>query len=124
MHWYRIFWWLHIFTVLGFLIYLPRSKHLHLMATPFNVFLRSYKPKGTLPLMENIEEREDYSVSKAEQFTWKQLLDGYACTECGRCNVVCPAMNTDKPLFPKVAYGLARQASSRGRTFLDIRLNR
>jgi len=98
---YRIFWWLHISTVLGFLIYLPRSKHLHLMATPFNVFFRNYAPKGALPLLENIEEREDYGVSKAEQFTWKQLLDGYACTECGRCNTVCPATNTGKPLFPK-----------------------
>jgi Fe-S oxidoreductase len=98
---YRIFWWLHISTVLGFLIYLPRSKHLHLLATPFNVFFRNYAPKGTLPLMENIEEREDYGVSKPEQFTWKQLLDGYACTECGRCNTVCPATNTGKPLFPK-----------------------
>jgi Fe-S oxidoreductase len=98
---YRFFWWLHILTVLGFLIYLPRSKHLHLLATPFNVFFRSFKPKGELPLLENIEERDDYGVSKAEQFTWKQLLDGYACTECGRCNTVCPAANTGKPLFPK-----------------------
>jgi Fe-S oxidoreductase len=99
---FRIFWWLHITTVLGFLIYLPRSKHLHLMATPFNVFFRNHaRPKGALPFMENIEEREDYGVSKAEQFTWKQLLDGYACTECGRCNTVCPASNTGKPLFPK-----------------------
>jgi Fe-S oxidoreductase len=99
--WFRCFWWLHIFTVLGFLIYLPRSKHLHLLATPFNVFFKSYKPKGALPLLENIEERDDYGVSKVEQFTWKQLLDGYACTECGRCNTVCPATNTGKPLFPK-----------------------
>jgi len=98
---YRVFWWIHVSTVLFFLIYLPRSKHLHLMATPFNVFFRSYAPKGALPFMENIEEREDYGVSKAEQFTWKQLLDGYACTECGRCNTVCPATNTGKPLFPK-----------------------
>src|SRR5947209_12478943 len=98
---YRMFWWLHIGTVLFFLIYLPRSKHLHLLATPFNVFFRSFKPKGALPLLENLEEREDYGVSKAEQFTWKQLLDGYACTECGRCNTVCPATNTGKPLFPK-----------------------
>ncbi len=98
---YRVFWWLHILTVLSFLIYLPRSKHLHLLATPFNVFLRSYKPKGALPLIENLEDREDYGVSKVEQFTWKQLLDGYACTECGRCNTVCPASNTGKPLFPK-----------------------
>jgi Fe-S oxidoreductase len=98
---YRVFWWVHILTVLGFLIYLPRSKHLHLMATPFNVFFRSYQPKGALPLVENLEEREDYGVARAEQFTWKQLLDGYACTECGRCNTVCPATNTDKPLKPK-----------------------
>ncbi len=98
---YRTFWWLHILTVLGFLVYLPRSKHLHLLATPFNVFLRNYKPKGALPLLENLEEREDYGVSKVEQFTWKQLLDGYACTECGRCNTACPATNTGKPLMPK-----------------------
>src|SRR5205085_5652062 len=98
---YRTFWWLHMFTVLGFLIYLPRSKHLHLLATPFNVFFQNYQPKGALPLLENLEEREDYGVSKVEQFTWKQLLDGYACTECGRCNTVYPATNTGKPLVPK-----------------------
>jgi Fe-S oxidoreductase len=98
---FRVFWWIHIATVLYFLSYLPRSKHLHLLATPFNVFFRSYKPRGALPLLENIEERDDYGVSKAEQFTWKQLLDGYACTECGRCNTVCPATSTGKPLLPK-----------------------
>jgi Fe-S oxidoreductase len=98
---FRIFWFTHILIFFAFLVYLPRSKHLHLMATPFNVFFSSYAPKGALPLMENLEEREDYGVSKAEQFTWKQLLDGYACTECGRCNTVCPATNTGKPLFPK-----------------------
>jgi Fe-S oxidoreductase len=98
---FRVLWWVHVAIVLFFAGYLPRSKHLHLMATMFNVFFRSYKPQGALPLMENIEEREDYGVSKAEQFTWKQLLDGYACTECGRCNTVCPANNTGKPLLPK-----------------------
>ncbi|TMF47103.1 MAG: 4Fe-4S dicluster domain-containing protein [Chloroflexi bacterium] len=98
---FRLFWWIHFLVVFAFLIYLPRSKHLHLMATPFNVFFRNHRSKGALPLMENLEEREDYGVSKPEQFTWKQLLDGYACTECGRCNTVCPATNTGKPLFPK-----------------------
>lgn len=101
LFWYRCFWWLHMITVFGFLIYLPRSKHLHLLATPFNVFFRSYQPKGALPFLENIEERDDYGVSQPEQFTWKQLLDGYACTECGRCNTACPATSTGKPLFPK-----------------------
>jgi Fe-S oxidoreductase/nitrate reductase gamma subunit len=98
---FRVFWWVHISVVLFFLVYLPRSKHLHLLATPFNVFFRSYQSPGALPLLENIEEREDYGVSKPEQFTWKQLLDGYACTECGRCNTVCPATATGKPLLPK-----------------------
>jgi Fe-S oxidoreductase len=98
---FRVLFWIHVIVVFGFLCYLPRSKHLHLMATPFNVFFENYAPKGALPLMENLEEREDYGVSQAEQFTWKQLLDGYACTECGRCNIVCPASNTGKPLFPK-----------------------
>lgn len=117
--WYRTFWWLHILTILFFLTYLPRSKHLHLMATPFNVFFQNHKPKGELPLMENIEEREDYGVSKAEQFTWKQLLDGYACTECGRCNVVCPAANTGKPLFPKeIILGVKEALFERGNEIL------
>ncbi len=98
---FRLFWFIHVTIFFSFLVYLPRSKHLHLMATPFNVFFSSYAPKGALPLMENLEEREDYGVSKAEQFTWKQVLDGYACTECGRCNTVCPATSTGKPLFPK-----------------------
>jgi len=98
---FRVFWFIHVTIFFAFLVYLPRSKHLHLMATPFNVFFSNYAPKGALPLMENLEEREDYGVSKPEQFTWKQLLDGYACTECGRCNTVCPATNTGKPLFPK-----------------------
>jgi Fe-S oxidoreductase len=98
---FRVSWWIHVTIFFAFLVYIPRSKHLHLFATPFNVFFRNYGPKGALPLMENLEEREDYGVSKPEQFTWKQLLDGYACTECGRCNTVCPASNTGKPLFPK-----------------------
>jgi Fe-S oxidoreductase len=98
---FRVFWFIHVSIFFAFLVYLPRSKHLHLMATPFNVFFSNYAPKGALPLLENLEEREDYGVSKAEQFTWKQLLDGYACTECGRCNTVCPATNTGKPLYPK-----------------------
>ncbi len=94
-------WWANVLVVLGFLIYIPNSKHLHLLATPFNVFFRSYQPKGALQIIPNIEEREDYGVHKISQFTWKQLLDGYACTECGRCNSVCPALATDKPLWPK-----------------------
>jgi Fe-S oxidoreductase/nitrate reductase gamma subunit len=99
--WAHVFYWVHVLTVFFFLCYLPVSKHLHLMATPFNVFFKNYGRKAALPIIPNIEEREDYGVKVFEQFTWKQLLDGYACTECGRCNTVCPALATDKPLWPK-----------------------
>jgi Fe-S oxidoreductase len=97
----RVFWWANVLVVLSFLIYIPFSKHLHLLATPFNVFFRNFRPSGALTPIENLEEREDYGVHQVTQFTWKQLLDGYACTECGRCNTVCPALATDKPLWPK-----------------------
>src|SRR5579859_3453837 len=96
-----VFWWANVLTVLSFLIYIPNSKHLHLMATPFNIFFRRMTPLGALDPIPNLEEREDYGVHTVNQFTWKQLLDGYACTECGRCNSVCPALATDKPLWPK-----------------------
>src|SRR6478672_705470 len=98
----RVFWWANILVVLSFLIYIPNSKHLHLLATPFNVFFRrEMRNLAALQPIENLEEREDYGVHTINQFTWKQLLDGYACTECGRCNTVCPATNTGKPLMPK-----------------------
>jgi Fe-S oxidoreductase len=94
-------WWANALTVLFFLVYIPNSKHLHLLATPFNVFFRNLRPIAALDIIPNLEEREDYGVHTVNQFTWKQLLDGYACTECGRCNSVCPALATDKPLWPK-----------------------
>jgi Fe-S oxidoreductase len=97
----RVFWWANVLVVMTFLIYIPYSKHLHLLATPFNVFFKNFGPRAALQPIENLEERDDYGVSKVTQFTWKQLLDGYACTECGRCNSVCPALATDKPLWPK-----------------------
>jgi Fe-S oxidoreductase len=114
-------WWANVLVVLGFLIYLPRSKHLHLIATPFNVFFRNHRPAGALDLIPDIEEREDYGVSKVTQFTWKQLLDGYACTECGRCNSVCPALATGKPLWPKeIILGVKEQLFDDGPRLLRL----
>ena len=114
-----VFWWANVLTVLSFLIYIPNSKHLHLMATPFNVFFRNLGPAGALQPIENLEEREDYGVHKVNQFTWKQLLDGYACTECGRCNSVCPALATDKPLWPKeIILGVKEELFAAGNLML------
>ncbi|MFI5271646.1 MAG: (Fe-S)-binding protein [Ktedonobacterales bacterium] len=114
-----VFWWGNVLSVLAFLVYIPNSKHLHLMATPFNVFFRRVRRLGALDPIPNIEERDDYGVHKIEQFTWKQLLDGYACTECGRCNSVCPALATGKPLWPKeIILGVKEELFARGNLLL------
>ncbi len=93
--------WVHILLVFGLLVYIPLSKHFHVFTAPFNVYLKGDAPKGSLRPIENIEEAEQFGVSRVQQFTWKDILDGYACTECGRCTSVCPANLTDKPLDPK-----------------------
>ena len=98
---YDVFWWMHILTVFAFAIYLPSSKHLHLVAAIPNTYFRQPAPKGALPIIANIEEAESFGVGKLEQFSWKHLLDLYSCTQCGRCDRNCPALLSDKPLSPK-----------------------
>jgi len=93
-------WWLHYVIILAFLVYIPYSKHLHIMTIPFNAFFCSLEPRGRLKLMD-LEAEETFGAGSVEGFTWKQLLDGYACTHCGRCQVNCPAWNSGKPLNPK-----------------------
>lgn len=104
--WYKIFLWAHLFLILGFLVYIPFSKHLHLLGSIPNVYFRSLRPKGSLTKI-NLEDEstESFGVNKIEDFTWKQLLDCYACTECGRCQDNCPAHLTEKPLSPKKLIG-------------------
>lgn len=99
---YTIMWWVHTLIILYFLTYLPRSKHMHLLGAIPNVFFRSLdRPTSYLSKLDLEDETaEYYGVNKMEDFTWKQLFDSYACTECGRCQVNCPAFLTDKPLTP------------------------
>jgi Fe-S oxidoreductase len=97
---------LHLAIVFGFLILVLNSKHMHIFTSPLNVlFGRHPRALGALrPMeidMENLTEDTVFGVGQAEDFTWKQVLDMYTCTECGRCSSVCPAWNTDKPLNPK-----------------------
>jgi len=101
---HTLFWWAHMLLVLGFLAYLPHSKHLHIITSPFNVWFHSRKPKGQLSYLDvekALEEDRPIGVGRIEQFTWKDLLDTYTCTECGRCEAQCPASRTGKPLSPK-----------------------
>lgn len=92
--------WLHQFVVLGFLAYLPYSKHLHLLASPFNVFFGNVRPAGDLS--DGIsEELRIAGASKWDEFTWRQLLNTFSCAECGRCDRACPALNSGYSLSPR-----------------------
>ena len=93
-------WWLHYGLILGFLVFIPYSKHLHIMSSPFNVMFRNLKHRGALVPID-LEKTETFGVDRIEKFTWKQLLDGLSCTQCGRCQAACPAWNSGKPLNPK-----------------------
>ena len=94
-----LFWWLHLSVILGFSIYIPFSKHMHMVAAPVNVFFHSLKPSGVMETLD-LETAEHFGAGKVERFTWKELLDGYACAVCGRCTDVCPANLTGKVLSP------------------------
>jgi Fe-S oxidoreductase len=96
-----LFAWGHNLIILFFLLYIPFSKHIHILGAIPNVFFKNLGPMGGLSRMnlEN-ESAEKFGVSELGDFTWKQLMDLYACTECGRCQVACPAYATKKPLSP------------------------
>jgi ferredoxin len=99
---FEIFYWIHILTILGFLIYIPGSKHLHLLAAAPNVFLKPLKrPKAMITTDIEDEAAESFGLGKVCELNWKHVLDLYACTECGRCEEQCPADMTGKPLSPK-----------------------
>ncbi len=95
----NIGWWTHAAVLLIFLNFLPLSKHFHVITAPFNVFFRRLDPEP-MPTID-IENAEHYGASKIHHFAWKDILDVYTCTECGRCQSVCPAFNTGKLLSPK-----------------------
>ena len=100
---FEIFWWVHIIAVFGFMNYLPYSKHLHVLTSIPNTFFANVNAKRNMlqPLNLDDENTEYYGSADIEQMSWKQILDGYSCTECGRCTSVCPAAAVGKPLSPR-----------------------
>ncbi|WP_022666895.1 heterodisulfide reductase-related iron-sulfur binding cluster [Desulfospira joergensenii] len=99
---YEISYYIHIGTILGFLIYIPGSKHLHLLAAAPNVFFKRLEtPKTIVKTDIENEEAETFGLGKASEFNWHNVLNLYACTECGRCEELCPASSTGKALSPK-----------------------
>ncbi|MDQ0898655.1 (Fe-S)-binding protein [Paenibacillus sp. V4I7] len=98
---FYISWWMHLLILLSFLIYVPQSKHFHIITAPINILLRRTEPTGKLASLDlEDEEAESFGVGKIEDFTQKQMLDFYSCVECGRCTNVCPANTTGKMLSP------------------------
>ncbi|TMB97307.1 MAG: (Fe-S)-binding protein [Chloroflexi bacterium] len=95
------FWYNHLLDFLVFLCYLPYSKHSHVLTIAPQVFTRRLEPTGVLAPIPDFEKAESFGAGKLEDFSWKQLLDSYTCTECGRCTAACPANATGKLLSPK-----------------------
>ncbi|MGV3523695.1 MAG: heterodisulfide reductase-related iron-sulfur binding cluster [Candidatus Sericytochromatia bacterium] len=109
---YHVSWWLHILCVLGFACYIPFSKHLHLVAGPINLYFKRQSSYGkidkTKDLMAMLEADDDDDedmnmggIQYLHDLPWKNVLDTFACIECGRCDDVCPANATGKELSPK-----------------------
>jgi Fe-S oxidoreductase len=91
--------WLHVAAVLGFLVYIPGSKHRHIFTAAPNIFFRNLRPKGELASAAPGETSS--GVAEISQFDWKHRLDLISCTECGRCQAACPAFASGLPLSPK-----------------------
>ena len=123
----RVFVWAHVLTILGFLAYLPRSKHLHIASAAFNVWYGRTGAGGRLePLRfddpDIPEEDIRFGSGTAADLTWKQMLDTFSCTECGRCQDACPAFATGKTLSPKLLImGLRDQVFADGATIVTSR---
>ena len=100
----RVFVWAHVLIILTFLAYLPHSKHLHIATAAVNVFFASTRARGHLePLRFDVPDDEmRFGAGTVRDMTWKQTLDTFSCTECGRCQDVCPAWTTGKELSPKL----------------------
>jgi len=94
----HFFWWGALGSILLFIPYFPRSKHIHIFLAPIKLALKKNQP-GVLQPMD-FEKEEVFGAAKLEDFTWPRLLDSYACIMCNRCQDVCPATNTGKALSP------------------------
>jgi len=100
----RVFVWAHVLIILGFLAYLPHSKHLHIATAAFNVYFGRTGPAGRLEPLDFEGDDEDLRLGAGTvgDLTWKQMMDTFSCTECGRCQDACPAWATGKALSPKL----------------------
>jgi Fe-S oxidoreductase/nitrate reductase gamma subunit len=115
--WSHIFWWAHFVFFMTILNYVPVGKHMHIFTSIFNVFFTDDN-SGTVLSSPDLENTETFGVTNVEEYTWKDLLDSYSCTECGRCQDICPAYNSGKPLSPKNVIMQLRKHAEKKAPFL------
>ncbi|WP_373061598.1 heterodisulfide reductase-related iron-sulfur binding cluster [Gemmatimonas sp.] len=119
----RVSWWIHAVLILYFLNHLPGSKHLHVLTSLINVWFSNTSGPGRIgamrPMDLEAENAEQFGAADVEHLTWKNLLDGYSCTECGRCTAVCPANITGKLLSPRMIVVKTRARLTEKATTLD-----
>ncbi len=95
-----LLWWLHLGVILGFSLFIPLSKHMHIVAAPISFLTRPLEPRGALSTPLDLETSDSFGAARVQDFTWKELLDGFACAVCGRCTDSCPANISGKILSP------------------------
>jgi len=101
-HSIRFWWWIHIINVFAFIIYVGRSKYMHMFLAPINSALQKTTPKNVVDKLDlEDEDIEEFGVSRVTDISWKDLLDSFACIDCGRCDDYCPANESGKALSPK-----------------------
>ncbi|HEX8494969.1 MAG TPA: heterodisulfide reductase-related iron-sulfur binding cluster [Pyrinomonadaceae bacterium] len=98
---HSVMWWFHLVTSLGFIAWLPFTKMMHVLTAPLNIYTANLEPLGATLKPIDFEKTESFGVNSLKSFTWKDLLDFDACTECGRCTAVCPAHTVGKELSPR-----------------------
>jgi Fe-S oxidoreductase/nitrate reductase gamma subunit len=98
---HRTTWWFHMLLSFGFLAWIPFTKMMHMVSAPLNIYASNLDPIGASLKNIDFENTEAFGVNSFQGFTWKDLLDLDACTECGRCTDVCPANTVGKELSPR-----------------------
>ena len=94
-------WWFHLVTVFGLIAWAPYTKIMHVITAPLNIYTANLAPLGASLKDIDFEKAESFGVNALTDYTWKDLLDLDACTECGRCTSVCPANIVGKQLSPR-----------------------
>ncbi|HOJ70366.1 MAG TPA: heterodisulfide reductase-related iron-sulfur binding cluster [Syntrophorhabdaceae bacterium] len=100
---HAVFWYIHMILSFGLIVYIAYSRLLHIITSSLNMMFRGVEdsPRGAIAPIEDFENAEEFGVNSIEGFTWRQIFDLDACTRCGRCQDLCPAYNSEKPLSPK-----------------------